>query len=303
MFNDPNVAFKSETFIVLMVIAWTYLLHAYYRRKGIEYRYYKKAAKRRTFFKVQGAYRYWELETCLDSPHCPIDRDTGNNLRFLIGLRHQIEHQMTRSLDGYLSGRYQACALNYCEYLSKLFGTRYALDKQLTYSIQFAELLAEQLSHLPPTDPAIPPRLKEFISGFDRSLSQDEYDSQRYSYRLVFTRKLGNHPESADRVFEFIDPKSELAKAIDKQYWVKKEVERKKYTAKHVVAEVQKAGFPGFKLNPQHLALWREVDAKNPTKGFGVQVEGAWYWYETWIQRCIQTCEAHGDRFRHQASK
>jgi hypothetical protein len=31
VFNDPMTKFKSESFIVLMIIAWTYLLHAYYR--------------------------------------------------------------------------------------------------------------------------------------------------------------------------------------------------------------------------------------------------------------------------------
>ena len=44
-FNNPLTTFKAETFIVLMHIAWTYLLHAYYRHKGIEYRYYKKGAR------------------------------------------------------------------------------------------------------------------------------------------------------------------------------------------------------------------------------------------------------------------
>ena len=39
-FNNPLTTFKTETFIVLMVIAWTYLLHAYYRQEGVEYRYY-----------------------------------------------------------------------------------------------------------------------------------------------------------------------------------------------------------------------------------------------------------------------
>ncbi|MFI5181189.1 MAG: DUF3644 domain-containing protein [Thermoanaerobaculia bacterium] len=28
-YNDPSTQFKSETYIVLMIIAWTYLLHAY----------------------------------------------------------------------------------------------------------------------------------------------------------------------------------------------------------------------------------------------------------------------------------
>jgi hypothetical protein len=38
IFNSPQIEFKSELFIVTTVIAWTYLLHAWYRKKGIEYR-------------------------------------------------------------------------------------------------------------------------------------------------------------------------------------------------------------------------------------------------------------------------
>src|SRR3989304_8110697 len=96
VYNDPATTFKSETFIVLMVIAWTYLLHAYYRGKGIEYRHYRQGPKRRIFDRTKhGAYWYWELERCLNDKSSPIDRDTANNLRFLTGLRHEIEHQMT----------------------------------------------------------------------------------------------------------------------------------------------------------------------------------------------------------------
>ena len=39
IFNSPSVTFKTETYIVLMIIAWTYLLHAYYRGKKVDYRY------------------------------------------------------------------------------------------------------------------------------------------------------------------------------------------------------------------------------------------------------------------------
>ena len=35
-FNNPLTVFKAETFIMLIVVAWTYLLHAYYRREGVE---------------------------------------------------------------------------------------------------------------------------------------------------------------------------------------------------------------------------------------------------------------------------
>jgi len=49
IFNNPQVTFKSEIFIVLMNIAWTYLLHAHYRKQGIECRYFEKKGKHRRF--------------------------------------------------------------------------------------------------------------------------------------------------------------------------------------------------------------------------------------------------------------
>jgi len=38
IFNNPNISFKAESYVVLMNIAWTYLLHAYFRHQKIEYR-------------------------------------------------------------------------------------------------------------------------------------------------------------------------------------------------------------------------------------------------------------------------
>lgn len=40
IFNNPNITFKAEAFTVLIIIAWTYLLHANFREKGIEYRFF-----------------------------------------------------------------------------------------------------------------------------------------------------------------------------------------------------------------------------------------------------------------------
>lgn len=38
-------------------------------------------------------------------------------------------------------------------------------------------------------------------------------------------------------------------------------------------------------------------NARDPGKGFAVEVEGAWLWYDTWIKRCIEMCEAEGDKY------
>lgn len=297
IFNDPQVSFKSESYIVLMNIAWTYMLHAYYRSQNIEYRYYKQRAKRKVFDKTKhGAYKYWELERCLNCDHSPIDQNTANNLRFLIGLRHEIEHQMTRSLDNYLSGRYQACALNYNDYMKQFFGDQLGIDDRLMYSIQFLQLSEEQLSG-PKPEVNIPQRLRAYIAEFDGQLTHDEYNNPKFSYRLVFKQKLVNRPGQADRVIEFIDPKSALAKTIDKEYWVQKQVEKPKLRPTDVVRKVKEAGFAKFRIH-EHTCMWKREDAKNPKNNFGVDVQGTWYWYQNWVDRCIELCTSEGDKYK-----
>ena len=122
-FNNPLTTFKAETFIVLITIAWMYLLHAHYRRCGVEYRYFKQGPKRRKFETMRpGVFKYWELERCLNYEDCPLDQPSKQNLRFLIGLRHEIEHHKSAGSDEGFSGRYLACCLNYEWYICGLFG-------------------------------------------------------------------------------------------------------------------------------------------------------------------------------------
>jgi hypothetical protein len=37
-----------------MIIAWTYLMHSYYRENSIDYRYYELKGKRKKFDKQKG---------------------------------------------------------------------------------------------------------------------------------------------------------------------------------------------------------------------------------------------------------
>jgi len=38
-----------------MTISWTYMLHAYYRQKRIEYRYFDQKAMKKRFHRTRGA--------------------------------------------------------------------------------------------------------------------------------------------------------------------------------------------------------------------------------------------------------
>ena len=291
IFNNPLMQFKSETYIVLMIIAWTYLLHAYYRKNGVEYRYHSKRVIRRRFDRTKrGAFKHWDLEKCLKVEEAPIDTDTTNNLCFLIGLRHEIEHQMAIGLDDYLSGRYQACARNYNHYIKDLFDKKFGIDKHLAYSIQFLELSYEQLYQSATVGGEIPQRVRNYITEFDKSLSEDQFNSERFSYRLIFTKKLVNHPGQADRVIEFLDPDSELAEQMNKQYVVLKETEHPKYLPGDIVRLMEEQGYNKFRMY-DHTQLWKSREAKNPGKGYGVQIGKTWYWYEVWVREVRKHCK------------
>jgi hypothetical protein len=85
----------------------------------------------------------------------------------------------------------------------------------------------------------------------------------------------------ADQVIEFLNPESELAKNISKEYWVKQETEKPKLSATQVIERVREAGFFQFGMH-QHTLFWRKHGAKNPSKGFGTMVVKSWCWYAHW---------------------
>lgn len=44
-FNGAGLYFRTEIFIVTAMIAWTYLFHAFFKSKGVDYRYYSGSGK------------------------------------------------------------------------------------------------------------------------------------------------------------------------------------------------------------------------------------------------------------------
>jgi hypothetical protein len=141
------------------------------------------------------------LERCLNDKKSPIDNDTANNLRFLIGLRHEIEHQMTSRIDDILSARFQACGLNYNECVMKLFGADNGIEKHLSFSLQFSTISTEQ-KELLEQYPSLPANIQGYINGFDANLSDEEFSNPHYAYRILFIPKTANRKGQADRVIE-----------------------------------------------------------------------------------------------------
>ena len=297
IFNNPAIVFKSESFIVLSTIAWTYLFHAYYRSKKVDYRYFVQGPKRKKYDTTKrGSYKYWELERCLNDGNSPIDAISKANLKFLIGLRHEIEHQMTTRIDEYLSARFQACCLNYNRYVRDMFGDSFGIDKHLSFSLQFSSISEDHANQIKEFD-ELPKNIAAYIKAFDDELSQDEFNSPAYSYRVLYVPKTVNRKGQADKVIEFLSADSEEAKSLNKEYVVIKDRERPKHRPKEIVDIMKANGFSNFSMH-WHTEFWREKDAKNPAKGFGVDVAGTWYWYDQWLDEVRQYCIEQGNRFK-----
>jgi hypothetical protein len=280
-----------------MHIAWTYLLHAYYRSKRIDYRYSEMKKLRRKFDRTKkGAFKYWELERCLNDKNSPVDKDTANNLRFLIGLRHEIEHQMTTRIDDFLSARFQATCLNYNDYIKKLFGEKHAIERHLSFSLQFSSLSEEQIQSMQ-ENKRLPSHISKYIEGFDIALTDEEFNNPRFAYRVLFVPKTANRKGQADRVIEFVKSDSPLAIGINAQYVVIKETERPKYRPGQVVEEMRRKGFSRFNMH-HHTLLWQSMNAKEAGRGLGTSVAGTWYWYESWLKIVEKHCI--GQRARYQ---
>lgn len=96
-YNRPRVQFRIENYIILMIIAWTKLFHAYFQSEIGERYFYKE--KNGRYKKIDGERKAWELTECIKEyqkmrkPYPNLTDPVVANLRFFIGIRNKIEHR------------------------------------------------------------------------------------------------------------------------------------------------------------------------------------------------------------------
>ena len=294
IFNNPQISFKSELFIVTACIAWTYLIHAYFRSINEEYRYFQQTGSRKKFNKTaRGAFKHLGLEDCLNHAKSPIDRNTSNNLKFLIGIRHEIEHQMTSRIDDALSAKFQACCLNFNQYIKTLFGEEYGIDKHISFSLQFTAIRPDHLVQLN-TDTSLPSNVSKYITAFEGSLDDIQLNDAAFAYRVLFVPKLAKRKSQADHVIEFVKADSDITQEVNKIYF--KEHEKEKVLPADVVKLMQAEGFKKFRIH-EHTTFWKKMDAKKQSKGFGTQIARTWYWYQSWVDEVRKHCNENKSKY------
>lgn len=279
-FNSAGLFFRSELFIVTSVIAWTYLLHAYYKRERVDYRY-KRAGV--VVLTTAGAERYWELGQCLAHGGCPLSRGVVNNLNFLSEIRHEIEHRSTNRIDESMSAKLQACCINFNDAIKAFFGKEYALEKRIPIALQFVTFDGAQRASLIGAN--LPPHIGTTMEQFHNKLSDEEQKDPKFRYRVAFVPKISGKASNADLAIEFVKPGSPEAEAAERV--LLKEVERQKYLPTEIVKKVKLSDHAAFNMH-DHSLLADQLDARNPNKGFGVKIAKTWYWYESWFDKLVE---------------
>ncbi|MBI1233489.1 MAG: DUF3644 domain-containing protein [Alphaproteobacteria bacterium] len=287
-FNGAGLYFRAEIFIVTVIIAWTYISHAWFKRAGINYIY----ANART---PQGGDMYWDLSKCLRHNEIPIPTAAKTNLEFLIAIRHEIEHRMTSRIDDTLGSHFQACCMNFNEFLKSEFGTHHSLEKRLPIALQFVSFGAAQRRNLKRLSEP-PENLTASIAAFEENLTDAQKADPAYRMRTAFVQLLGNSSAGSDQTVQFIKADTEEGKAINQIFF--KEIQKNRHTATAVVDKIHEAGFPRFTTH-NHTQLWQRLDGKNPGKGYGCRgdYKGTWVWFDNWIQRVLEHCEANRERY------
>lgn len=80
-----------------------------------------------------------------------------------------------------------------------------------------------------------------------------------------------------------------------------RETEKKKYRPGTIVKQMKAEGFTNFGMQ-RHVDLWKDKDAKNPKYQFGTDVEGNWFWYESWLTEVRNHCVKNADLYKPPAA-
>jgi hypothetical protein len=202
IYNRPLASFKSEGFIVMMIIAWTSLLHAIFEKEGINYYYKNKDGENKL---IDDDLKCWELSKCISEFYKGENNPVRLNISFMIGLRNKIEHRFVPKIDNHIGGECQALLLNFDDLLTEQFSNYYSLKELLVFPLQTSNLRHDStIDAVKKFQGKHYHSIKEYIDVYRNNVNIDIYNDPKYSFRVFLMPKTGNHKNTSDMSMEFI---------------------------------------------------------------------------------------------------
>lgn len=245
IFNNASYRFKTEVFSVLANVAWCYLMHDYYERKGIS--------------PTNSDGTTWALSHMIEKGDCPLSSGIKQNLKAIKAIRDEVEHRLFGRSDGNWLAIFQACCLNFDKTIVDWHGEKVSLQNDLSVALQFGKMTIDQASQIQAYD--IPPN----IAALDASLIEGKTDAElndiEYQFKVVYT--LDSASKSKSHI-QFVSPESEEGKDIH-NVLQKYKISDEMYPFKphDVVREIQKAG--RIFTTSDHTNAWKKYKVR-PSK-------------------------------------
>lgn len=224
IYNRPIALFRSQGYIIMMIIAWTSLLHAIFESEETDYFYTNKDG---SYVFVDGDKKAWDLENCLKECGNLILHPVKQNLRLFISLRNKIEHRYVPEFDFDIFGECQAMLLNFESLITEKFGSYYALNNSLSFPLHVSTVRSDaQSKTLKKIQSKHYKELRDYIEVYRNSLDDNVFADDKYSFRVFLIPQVGNHRSSSDFAVEFIqyDPEhTEVFESIKRNITLVKE--------------------------------------------------------------------------------
>lgn len=205
IYNDPLYGFRTESFILLMIIAWNSLLQAILERDGVDY--YERDSNGRVIEindrgMVKDTAQLINLALTGDRY-----RAMRCNLDFFLRLRNIIAHRYLPALDARVAGEAQAMLLNLENLLIDQFGEQAKLGDQLAVPLQLSGFRNPQgRDALKRAQSLLPVDVMNFLTTHREEVTDDVLRSPEYSLQIFFVPVTANRDRSADAVVKFFRP-------------------------------------------------------------------------------------------------
>ncbi|MBO0129158.1 DUF3644 domain-containing protein [Agrobacterium burrii] len=246
IFNNASYRFKTEVFSMLANVAWCYLMHDHYEKKGVS--------------PTNADGTTWALSHMLEKGDCPLSLGIKSNLKAIKAIRDEVEHRLFGRSDGNWLAIFQACCLNFDKTIVEWHGERVSLQNDLSVALQFGKMTIDQASQIHAYD--IPPNIAALDASLIAGKSDAELDDIEYQFKVVYT--LDSASKSKSHI-QFVSPDSQEGKDIHnvlQKYRVADEMYPHKPS--DVVKEVVKAN-KIFTMN-DHTKAWKKYKAR-PNNG------------------------------------
>ncbi|MEU6402844.1 DUF3644 domain-containing protein [Streptomyces sp. NPDC046985] len=261
-------------FLTHMHKAWHYLLHAEFKKDGVDYHYKESNGQYKI---IDGEPKAWDLEWCVKQRYTNSADPVRLNLELFVALRNKVEHRYEHNLKIVAGGKAQALIMNYERERVDHFGSDYSLADVLRFPITLQSLTAEGQAEQREAAAKLPKATRDLVTRFEANMDESVKDDLRYDYRVRLVPIIGNKTD-ADLAVNFVnfddltdEERKTMTEAGRTGTVMTKlkhvEVANKAKLRATTVAERVEARLPfHFSAYGEHTEMWRRFNIR-PAKG------------------------------------